>query len=140
VDAWGLRVSAVLALPGVFPLHEDRDLLSERESVIFRLLCRPLESLIGEDAEALSAATGDQVSVARCQQLINAVEIAALPGLGMWIARLMAEAGLTVDAVRSNSALSVMSAVNGHAGYRICNDATIHALAHLQREWRGIAI
>ncbi|MDQ6964854.1 MAG: hypothetical protein Q9M13_08050 [Mariprofundales bacterium] len=125
-------------LPGVFPLHEDRDIFSERERVIFQLLCRPLSTFIGADAEELSKATGEQVDVSRCQQLIDAAEIAALPGLGMWIARVMAEAGLTADAVRNNSALSVMSAVNGHTGYRICNDATIHALEHLQREWRGM--
>jgi len=130
-------MSAIQALPGVFPLHEDRDLLSERESVIFQLLCRPLASFVGEDANALSQATGDQIAAARCQQLIHAVEIATLPGLGMWIARLMAESGLTADAVRNNSALSVMSAVNGHIGYCICNDATIHALEHLQKEWFG---
>ncbi len=132
-------MGAVQSLPGVFPLQEDRELLSERERVIFQLLCRPLASFVGEDAEALSRATGDQVPVDRCRQLINAVEIAQLPGLGMWIARLMAEAGLTADAVRGNSPLSVISAVNGRVGYRICNDATIHALEHLQREWRGIA-
>jgi len=128
-------MSVVQALPGVFPLHEDRDLLSEREAVIFKLLCRSLPSFKGESAAVLSQATGDQVTVTRCQQLIHAVEIADLSGLGMWIARLMAEAGLTAENVRNNSAVSVMSAVNGHIGYRICNDATIHALEHLQREW-----
>ncbi len=129
-------MGAVQSLPGVFPLHEDRSIFSEREAVIFQLLCRPLDSLAGENPEALSQATGGQVTPERCAQLIRAVEIAQLPGLGRWIARLMAEAGLTAEAVRNLDAGAVMSAVNGHVGYRICNGATARALARLQDAWR----
>ncbi len=131
-------MSRVQALPGAFPLHEDRDLLSEREFVIFKLLCRPLESLAQEEADALSAATGHQIDPARCDQLIRAVRISKLPGLGSWIARLMAEAGLNAHAVRHEDAAKVIAAIHSHLGYAICNDATIHALARLQREWRGM--
>jgi len=56
----------VQALPGVFPLHADKTFVSESEWVIFKLLCRPIESLIDDDADSLSLATGHQVSVDRC--------------------------------------------------------------------------
>ncbi|MDQ6950544.1 MAG: hypothetical protein Q9M26_02640 [Mariprofundales bacterium] len=131
-------MGTVQALPGTFPLHEDRDLLSEREFVIFKLLCRPVASLAEADSVELSSATGDQVSPERCDQLIRALRIDALPGLGSWIARLMAEAGLGDAQVRTLAASEVVAQVNGKVGYPICNDATTHALARLQREWRGV--
>jgi len=133
-------MGAVQALPGAFPLHEDRDLLSEREFVIFKLLCRPLASFAEAEAVELSQATGDQISPERCDQLIRAVRIHALPGLGSWIARLMAETGLNDASVRSSDAATVVAQINRKMGYPICNDATVHALERLQREWRGMAV
>ncbi len=126
----------VSRLPGAFPLHENRDFLSESEWVILQLLRRPVESLINADPDELSAATGGQISPERCRELIEIVRIDRLPGLGSWIARLMVEAGLTVDDVLTLPAEEVTRRVNQHAGYPLCNPATMRALATLQESWR----
>ena len=130
-------MGSVQRMPGAFPLHEDRDFLSESEWVIFKLLCRPIDSFADADADELSAASGGQVSRERCDELIRIVQIAALPGLGSWIARLFAEAGLTLAEVRNSDAASLTAAVNDKAGYPICNEATTRALHDLQLQWRG---
>ncbi len=131
-------MASVQALPGAFPLHEDREFLSESEWVIFKLLCRPVDSLAGAEPAELSAATGGQVSPARCDELIRIVRIKALPGLGSWIARLMAEAGLSDHDVRTLPAERIAERINRKAGYPICNEATTRALAALQLQWRGM--
>ncbi len=131
-------MAGVQPLPGAFPLHEDRDFLSESEWVIFKLLCRPVDSLAEAEPEELSAATGGQVSPARCDELIRIVRIKALPGLGSWIARLMAEAGLSEEDVRALPAEEITERINRKAGYPICNAATARALAALQLQWRGM--
>ncbi len=127
----------IQSLPGAFPLHEDRDFLSESEWVIFKLLCRPIDSLAGDDAAELSRATGGQVTPGRCDELIRIVRIKALPGLGSWIARLMAEAGFNDDDVRHLPAAEITGRINERAGYPLCNEATTRALAALQLQWRG---
>ncbi len=124
-------------LPGVFPLHEDRDFISESEWVIFKLLCRPIESFVDDSAEALSAATGHQVTAKRCDELIRIVRIHSLSGLGSWISRLFAEAGLSDEDVRLLSAEEVTGRVNAKAGYNLCNEATTRALTALQLQWKG---
>jgi len=130
-------MSKVQALPGAFPLHEDRNFLSESEWVIFKLLCKPVESFVDENAEALSLATGHQVSVSRCNILIRTVRINQLHGLGSWISRLLAEAGFSDDDVRNQEASQIIDGVNTKAKYSICNDATLRALHKLQLEWKG---
>jgi len=129
----------VQALPGVFPLHADKTFLTESEWVIFKLLCRPVESLKGAQAEALSLATGNQVSVQRCDTLIRTVQIHQLSGLGSWISRLLAEVGCDVQQVREEESQILMHKVNEKAGYKICNDATVQALSQLQLQWKGEA-
>jgi len=130
-------MSKVQALPGVFPLHEDRNFLAESEWVIFKLLCKPVTSLAQEDAEALSMATGNQVSIARCDELIRIVRISQLQGLGSWISRLFAEAGLSDSDLRSKNASEITGNINTKAGYNICNEATTRALHALQLQWKG---
>jgi len=130
-------MSKIQALPGAFPLHEDRNFISESEWVIFKLLCKPIDSFIHENAETLSQATGQQISVARCDVLIRTVRIHQLDGLGSWIARLLAEAGFSADDVRNQTALHIIEALNNKAKYPICNDATLRALQKLQLEWKG---
>lgn len=132
-------MNKVQALPGAFPLHEDRNFLSESEWVIFKLLCKPVDSIAAEDAQALSTATGNQVSVARCDELIRIVRIAQLQGLGSWISRLFAEAGLSDADLRNRDASEITGKVNAKAGYHICNDATTRALHALQLQWKGAA-
>ncbi|MDQ6982609.1 MAG: hypothetical protein Q9M08_06360 [Mariprofundus sp.] len=127
----------VQALPGAFPLHENRDFLSESEWVIFKLLCKPADSLAEEDAQALSVATGNQVSPERCDVLIHIVRISQLPGLGSWIARLLAEAGFSDSDLRNSSASHITASVNKKAGYNICNEATTLALQALQLQWES---
>ncbi len=121
--------------PGTCPLHENRDFLRESEWIILKLLCRPVESLASADANVLSGASGNQLSPERCRQLINIVRISNLPGLGTWIARLLSEAGLDVKTLRTLSAKNIVRRVNTHAGYPICNQATMHAIADLQGSW-----
>jgi len=130
-------MNTVQTLPGTFPLHADKNFLAESEWVIFKLLCRPIESFPDNTAEELSHATGKQVSNERCDELIRIVQIHTLSGLGSWIARLLAEANLNVDDVRTRNAAEIMQAVNDKAGYAICNEATIHALSSLQMQWKG---
>jgi hypothetical protein len=130
-------MSKVQSLPGAFPLHENRDFISESEWVIFKLLCRPVDSFVDADAEELSAATGGQVSVERCGTLIRIVQIKSLPGLGSWIARLFGEAGLSEDDVRHLPAVEITGRINSKSGYTLCNDATTRALAALQLQWKG---
>ena len=130
----------VQALPGAFPLHEDRDFLSESEWVIFKLLCKPLDAIADEDAKILSEATGNQVSTARCDELIRIVRISHLPGLGSWIARLLAEAGFNDSDMRHKDAVELTAGVNAKAGYNICNEATTRALGRLQMQWKGAAL
>jgi len=127
----------VRALPGAFPLHEDREFLKESEWVILKLLCRPVETLADADAGELSRACGGQIAVARCDELIRTVRIAALDGLGSWIARLLAEAGFSDEDVRTLPAQTLTRRINERAGYPLCNDATTRALATLQQQWKG---
>lgn len=130
-------MSNVQALPGAFPLHEDRSFLSESEWVIFKLLCKPLESFADAEAAELSTATGNQVSTERCEQLIRIVRIQRLPGLGSWIARILAEAGFGEQEVRELDAGEISERVNRKMGYPLLNDATTRALATLQLQWKG---
>jgi len=130
-------MSKVQALPGAFPLHEDRDFLSESEWVIFKLLCKPLDALAEEEAQSLSEATGNQVSVQRCDELIRIVRISRLQGLGSWIARLLAVAGFSDIDLRHKHAAEIIAGVNTRAGYDICNEATTRALHGLQLQWKG---
>jgi len=125
----------IQAMPGTFPLHENRDFLRESEWVILKLLCRPVDSLAAADADELSSASGRQLSPERCRELINMVRISNLPGLGTWIARLLSEAGLDAEALLTLPAENIVRRVNTHAGYPICNQATIHAIAGLQASW-----
>jgi len=127
----------VQALPGAFPLHENRDFLSESEWVIFRLLCRPVASFAEADAEDLSAATGHQVTPERCRTLIRIVRIQQLPGLGSWISRLLAEAGFSDHEIKNLPALQITGHLNEKLGYTLCNHATTRALASLQLQWKG---
>jgi len=131
-------MNTVQNLPGAFPLHADKNFLTESEWVIFKLLCRPIESLVHDTPEELSKATGNQVSVHRCDELIRTVQINQLEGLGSWISRLIAEAGLNIDNVRHDNAANIMQAINDKAGYAICNDASVHALSSLQKQWLNV--
>ena len=132
-------MNKVQALPGAFPLHEDRNFISESEWVIFKLLCKPVNSFTNEDANELSTATGNQVSVDRCDELIRIVRISELDGLGSWISRWFAAAGFSDSDVRKLDANVIIEGVNKKAGYPICNDATARALHKLQLEWKGAA-
>lgn len=133
-------MSKIQALPGAFPLHEDRNFLSESEWVIFKLLCRPVESFGEANAEELSAATGHQVTPERCAELISIIRIGQLPGLGSWISRLFAEAGFSDNEVRDLPASQITGCLNEKLGYRLCNDATTRALAALQLQWKGAEV
>lgn len=130
-------MSNIQALPGAFPLHGEQNFLSESEWVIFRLLCRPPESFADAAAEELSGATGNQVSVERCDQLIRIVRIRQLPGLGSWIARIFAETGFSDSEIRELQADEITARVNSNVGYPLLNDATRRALASLQLQWKG---
>jgi len=129
-------MSTVQTLPGAFPLHQDRDFLAESEWVIFKLLCRPLASFADSNAAELSAATGNQVSPARCDELIRIVRIHQLEGLGSWIARILAQAGLSERDMLNVSADVITDQVNRKLGYRLCNNATVQAISALQRQWK----
>lgn len=133
-------MNKVKALPGAFPLHENRDFLRESEWVIFKLLCRPVESFAETDAEELSAATGHQVSPERCAKLISIVRIQQLSGLGSWISRLFAEAGFNDQQIRDFPAQQITEQLNEKIGYKLCNDATSRALATLQLQWKGAEV
>jgi len=127
----------VQPMPGTFPLDEDRDFLRESEWVILKLLCRPLDSLATADADELSSASGGQLSPERCKQLINIIRISNMSGLGTWIARLMVESGVDEQTLLTMPAEDLTECVNKHAGYPICNQATVHAIANLQTSWKG---
>jgi len=127
----------VQALPGAFPLHEDKNFITESEWVILKLLCRPVDELGDTDAEEVSQASGGQIKVERADELIRIVQIKSLPGLGSWIARLMAEVGLDVEGVKTRSADEIMDLINERSGYPLCNDATVRALSDLQLQWKG---
>jgi len=129
----------VQTLPGVFPLHEDREYLSEREWVCLQLTCHSRKSLVDVSPENLSRATAGQISVARANEIIHTAQIARLDGLGSWIARLMVQAGLNADSVRSLPAAEVMGLVNKNAGYKLCNAASIRGLTGLQQVWSNSA-
>jgi len=128
-------MSKIQSLPGVFPLHEDKDFLAESEWVIFKLLCRPVISFADSDAAELSAATGNQVSPERCDELIRIVRIHQMEGLGSWIARILAQAGLSERDMLALPADTITERVNNRLGYRLCNDATTRAIATLQPQW-----
>ncbi len=130
-------MSNIQSLPGAFPLHEDRDFITESEWVIFKLLCRPIDSFADADAAELSKASGGQVSRERCDELIRIVRIKALPGLGSWISRLFAEAGMSETDIRQLPAEEITARINNKSGYPLCNEATTRALAALQLQWRG---
>jgi len=127
----------VQPLPGIFPLAENRDFLSEREWTCLRLVCYDQKTIADAAPEELSRATAGQIDITRASVLIQAARIAKLPGLGSWIARLMAESGWSEEDVRSRSATDIMAAINQHVGYAICNRATEHALSDLQARWSG---
>ncbi len=124
-------------LPGALPLHEDKNFLRESEWVILKLLCRPLDSLAENNAEELSAASGKQLAVERCKQLISIVRLSKRAGLGSWAARLIVEAGFDEQDVDSLAAEEISATVNQHMGYAIFNPATTRALAALQETWRN---
>jgi len=125
------------AMPGAFPLHQDKDYISESEWVIWKLLCRPLSSLPENTPEELSQATGGQISIERCDELIRIANIATLSGLGTWIARLLAETGYNVHDVCDKPAEVLLGSINKRLGYPLCNDATVRAFELLQLQWRG---
>ncbi len=127
----------VQALPGTFPLHEDKNFITESEWVILKLLCRPVDALGETDAKEVSHASGGQIKVERAEELIRIVQIKSLPGLGSWIARLMAEAGLNIGQVKTLPADEIMNLINECSGYPLCNDATVRALSDLQLQWKG---
>ena len=127
----------IRSLPGAFPLHADKDYITESEWVIWKLLCRPLTSLPQSTPQALSEATGGQISEARCDELIRIANIATLTGLGTWIARLLAETGYGIDEVCDKPADVLLGGINKRLGYNLCNDATIRAFEKLQLQWRG---
>ena len=129
----------VQALPGVFPLHEDRNFISESEWVIFKLLCKPVDTFADENAEELATATGNQVTIDRCDELIRTVRISQLDGLGSWISRLFAEAGFNDSDLRNRDADAIIEGVNRKVRYPICNEATGRALHKLQLEWKSAA-
>jgi len=127
----------VQALPGVFPLHEDKNFITESEWVILKLLCRPVDGLGDTDAEEISQASGGQIKVERAEELIRIVQIKSLPGLGSWAARLMAEVDLGVEQVKTLPADEIINLINERCGYPLCNDATTRALSDLQLQWKG---
>ena len=129
-------MNKIQGLPAAFPLDEDRTFISESEWVIFKLLCKPLDSLTDEQPEALSEATGNQVAVNRCEELIRIVRINRLQGLGSWIARLLAEAGFNDCDLIEQDAGKITDKINAKAGYKICNNATTDALHALQLQWK----
>jgi len=132
-------MSKVSTLPGVFPLGEDREFLSESEWVILKLLCRPVATLAEAEAQELSAATGGQITPERCDQLIRIVRIHRLAGLGSWAARLLAESGFDDQDLLTRDIADIVARVNETLGYPVFNAATARALADLQRQWRSEA-
>ncbi|MDQ6992121.1 MAG: hypothetical protein Q9M31_01485 [Mariprofundus sp.] len=125
-----------LLLPKSFPLHEEKDFLAESEWVIFKLLCRPVSSFATTDAAELAFATGNQVSPERCDELIRIVRIHQLQGLGSWIARILAQTGLSDRDMIEQPAAEIIDKVNKKLGYKLCNEATSQAMALLQQQWQ----
>jgi len=121
--------------PRSFPLHENKDFLSESEWVIFKLLCRSVDTFATSEAAELSTVTGSQVTPERCDELIRTVRISKMPGLGTWIARLFAQAGLSERDVLKLPSASIAERVNDKLGYPLCNAATTEAIAQLQTQW-----
>jgi len=132
-----MTATNVKAMPGAFPLHEDKDFITESEWVILKLLCRPVMEIDNTDAEELSKASGSQITVERADELIRIVRISKLSGLGTWIARLLGEVELDAAQVKTMEPEEIMGRVNERMGYPLCNDATIRALADLQLKWKG---
>ncbi|HKI60170.1 MAG TPA: hypothetical protein VKA23_03970 [Mariprofundaceae bacterium] len=130
-------MSNIQALPGAFPLHSDKDFITESEWVILKLLCRPVMDIDGTDAEELSKASGGQIKVERADELIRIVRISKLPGLGTWIARLMGEVDLNVEQIKTLAPEEIMNRINKRMGYPLCNEATVRALTDLQLQWKG---
>jgi len=129
--------SNIHALPGAFPLHLDKNYITESEWVIWKLLCRPLSSLPESTPKELSAFTGEQISVERCDELIRIANISTLTGIGTWIARLLAQTDFNVNDVCDKPASVLLEALNRRMGYPLCNQATIRAFEVLQLQWRG---
>jgi len=127
----------VQAMPGAFPLHQDKNYISESEWVIWKLLCRPLASLPENTPAELSASTGGQISEHRCDELIRIANIATLTGIGTWIARLLAESDFSVNQVCDKPADVLLESINKRLGYALCNEASIRAFEALQLQWRG---
>ncbi|HID35804.1 MAG TPA: hypothetical protein EYP39_00270 [Ghiorsea sp.] len=127
----------VLSLPGAFPLHQDKNYISESEWVIWKLLCRPLDSLPQSTPQKLSQDTGGQISPQRCDELIRIANIATLSGIGTWISRLLAETDYNVSDVCDKPASVLLDGINKRLGYTLCNDATVRAFEKLQLQWRG---
>lgn len=117
-----------------FPLQEEKDFLSESEWVIFKLLCRPVDSFIDCNADELSQATGGQVTPERCDELIRIVRIKHHAGVGSWIARIFAQAGLNHLDILQRPATEIAAIVNRKLGYALCNEATCEALQQLQQQ------
>jgi hypothetical protein len=130
----------VQAMPGVFPLHADKDFITESEWVILKLLCRPVMEVDSTNAEELSKASGGQITEKRADELIRIVRISKLPGLGTWIARLMGEVGLDEQQIKMDAPEEIMTRINERMGYPLCNDATVRALADLQLQWKGSSL
>ncbi len=130
-------MSNVQSLPGAFPLHENKDFLSEREWVCLRLICHSQETIADADPKELSAATAGQISPDRATQIVNIARIARDYNLGTWFSRLAAEADFDAESLRSTPAEVIMQAINNRAGYIICNQATVHALAAMQAKWQN---
>ncbi|MDQ7003409.1 MAG: hypothetical protein Q9N67_00175 [Ghiorsea sp.] len=127
----------VLSPPAAFPLHQDKNYISESEWVIWKLLCRPITSLPENTPEDLHASTGNQISIARCDELIRIANIATLSGIGTWISRLLAETGYDVNDVCDKPADVLLDSINKRLGYPLCNEATVRAFEKLQLQWRG---
>ncbi len=122
--------------PEAFPLHENRPFLSEREWTCLRLICHTEDSIADCDPGELAEATANQIDAHRAGQLVAIARMSRLPGLGSWMARLLAEAGVHENELTEQSADTLLARVNTQAGYPICNAATVAALALLQASWR----
>lgn len=123
--------------PTAFPLHEKQHYITEREWVIWKLLCRPLSTLPENTPEELSIATGGQISVERCDELIRITNINNLSGIGTWISRLLAQSGFDVNDVCDKPAEELLGKINSRLGYELCNAATIQSFAALQQQWHS---
>jgi Domain of unknown function (DUF4332) len=123
--------------PGSFPLDEDRPFLSEREWTCLRLICHSEASIADSDPHQLAEATAHQIDPERAARLVEIARMARLPGLGTWMARLLVEAGVSINELTEKSADALLARVNTEVGYPICNAATIAAFSLLQAAWRN---